>query len=219
MSVDAMAVEPTTVSIPNDNDAMDVDADTASSSKPKRLPVTVSKPIPYTFDLGNLLCNDANPLAPSTSLSEQDIQSAARDCAQALLNQLLSTCPITKSSDNTSMTLSLPAPQTPTPREKPVPQAKPLTKWQEFAKKKGIVGKEKTGKMVYDEEKGDWVPKWGYKGKNKDGLDDWLVEVDEKKEARTGEAEDARKEKRDERKERIRRQARKERANERKTAR
>lgn len=69
--------------------------------------------------------------------------------------------------------------------------------------------------MVYDEEKGEWVPKYGYKGKNRDGEEDWLVEVDEKKEARLGEAGDVRKEKRAERKERVKRQERKMRANER----
>ena len=56
-----------------------------------------------------------------------------------------------------------------------------------FAKKKGIKAKVKDGKLVYDEEKGEWVPKWGYKGKNKDGEGDWLVEVDEKKERQKGE--------------------------------
>jgi len=218
MSTDAMIAEPTTASLPNGTtqDAMDVDNDTAQ--KPKRLPITVTKPIPYTFDLGNLLCNDANPLPPSHNLSEDDIRSSARDCAQALLNQLLSTCPIARSSDNTSMTLTLPPTNTALPREKPIPADKPLTRWQEFAKKKGITGKEKTGKMVYDEEKKDWVPKWGYKGKNKDGLDDWIVEVDEKKEARTGVVGDERKERREERKERIRRQDRKMRANEKRGA-
>ena len=34
--------------------------------------------------------------------------------------------------------------------------------------------------MVFDEEKGEWVAKWGYKGANKAGEGDWLVEVDEK---------------------------------------
>ena len=35
---------------------------------------------------------------------------------------------------------------------------------------------------MYDEEKGEWVPKWGYKGRNKYGEGEWIVEVDEKKE-------------------------------------
>ena len=38
----------------------------------------------------------------------------------------------------------------------------------------------KDGKMVYDEDTGEWVPKWGYKGKNKLIDDQWLVEVDDK---------------------------------------
>lgn len=34
--------------------------------------------------------------------------------------------------------------------------------------------------MVFDENSGEWVPKWGYKGKNKQIDDQWLVEVDDK---------------------------------------
>ncbi|KAF2222069.1 ribosomal biogenesis regulatory protein [Elsinoe ampelina] len=188
---------------------------TNGTPQPKRLPVTVTKPIPYTFDLGNLLCTDANPLPPDSKIDETILSSTARDCAQGLINQLLSTCPITKSSDLTSVILTLPPPTTPLPREKHIPQPKPLTRWEEFAKKKGIQSKAKEGKLVYDEEKKEWVPKWGYKGKNKDGEGDWLVEVDDEKEARTGEAGDVRKERREERKEKIRRQQRRERANER----
>ena len=35
--------------------------------------------------------------------------------------------------------------------------------------------------MEFDEDKGEWVPKWGYKGKG-GGDEEWVVEVDEKKE-------------------------------------
>lgn len=54
-----------------------------------------------------------------------------------------------------------------------------------FAKKKGIntAKTNSTGKMVYDEASGEWVPKWGYKGKNKSGEDQWLVEIDDRKAA------------------------------------
>ena len=45
-----------------------------------------------------------------------------------------------------------------------------------FAKKKGIQ-KTKTPNTVYDEETGEWVPKWGYKGANKKGENEWLVEL------------------------------------------
>ncbi|KAL8681867.1 MAG: hypothetical protein Q9186_002024 [Xanthomendoza sp. 1 TL-2023] len=175
--------------------------------------VTVSKPIPYTFDLGNLLVNDANPLPPNPSPAH--LSSAARDCAQALINQLLTTCPITSSSDGVHMTL--PPPTTPLPREKPLPTEKEKTQWEKFAAKKGIKDKKKEGKLVFDEETQEWVPKWGYKGRNKDGEGDWIVEVDEKKESKgvKGNEVGVGSEGRRERKEKARRNERSQRANER----
>ena len=82
--------------------------------------------------------------------------------------------------------MTLPPPTTLLPREKPLPKPKEKTTWERFAEKKGIQTKRKggadgTGKMEYDEEKGEWVPKWGYKGKG-GGDEEWVVEVDEKKE-------------------------------------
>ena len=69
--------------------------------------------------------------------------------------------------------------------------------------------------VIVAERSGEWVRKWGYKGINKSGENDWLVEVDDQKEKLTGEAGDVRKERRAERMERMRRQERKQRANER----
>lgn len=65
-------------------------------SKPKPLPVTVNKPTPYNFDLGFLLCSDPNPLPAFTADDREEVLAAtARDGAQVLINQLLTTCPIT----------------------------------------------------------------------------------------------------------------------------
>ena len=139
-----------------------------------------SKPQPYTFDLGHLLCNDANPLPSLQQDKEAALASTAQQCAQGLINQLLTACPIQRDSDGDLM-IKLPDPTTPLPREKPVPKVKEKTKWERFAEKKGIKAKRKDGKLAYDEAKGDWVPKYGYKGK-KTGDGDWLVEVDEKAE-------------------------------------
>jgi regulator of ribosome biosynthesis len=175
-----------------------------------RPPVTVTKPIPYTFDLGHLLLNDANPISPDPS--SEDLLSTGRDCAQALINQLLTACPIQSTPEG--VYLGLPDPQMPLPREKMIPKEKEPTRWEKFAAKRGIKDKKREGNKVYDEATGEWVPRWGFKGKNKAGENEWLVEVDAEKEQRTGEAGDARKEKRAERKERQRRQDRRERANE-----
>ena len=151
------------------------------------------KPQPYTFDLGHLLCNDPNPLpslkTTDTTTKETILASTARDCAQGLINQLLTACPISRSQDDGNLQITLPTPTTQLPREKPVPKAKEKTKWEQFAEKKGIKAKRKEGKLVYDEASGDWKPKYGYKGKKGDAGEDWLVEVDERKE-REGEGGD-----------------------------
>ena len=114
--------------------------------------------------------------------------------------------------------MTLPAPTTPLPREKPLPAEKVATKWEKFAKKKGIKDKKRgEGKMVFDEEKGEWVPKWGYKGRNREGEAEWIVEVDEKKEKELEDGRTVRGEGRKERVDRAKRNARKQRANESRT--
>ena len=68
---------------------------------------------------------------------------------------------------------------------------------------------------------GEWVPRWGYKGKNKDDENQWLVEVDEKKwkkeEDAAAQGSSIRGMSRTERKDRIKRNERKMRANERRS--
>jgi hypothetical protein len=139
---------------------------------------------PYTFDLGNLLCNDPNPLPSLADNKEETLRRTAQACAQSLIHQLLTTCPITKADDG-GLQINLPAPETPLPREKPVPKEKEKTKWDKFAEKKGIKKRSKDGKLKFDEGSGEWVQKYGYKpGMKKSGevSGDWLQEVDEKAE-------------------------------------
>ena len=65
------------------------------------------------------------------------------------------------------------------PRAKPVPKAKPLTRWQKFALEKGIK-KEKRSRMVWDEDRGEWLPRYGFNSaKNQEITKDWLVEIPE----------------------------------------
>ncbi|SCW01176.1 LAFE_0D06766g1_1 [Lachancea fermentati] len=158
----------------------------------KSLPVTVEKPIPVTYDLGNLTVFDSNvldknELDSSNAKREENLRNITRDNVQLLINQILS-LPIRNTTDSVggsnsqsaTMTLvQLPDPSSELPREKPLPKPKAPTKWEQFAAKKGIRPKERAGKMVYDEEAGEWVPKWGYKGANKKLDDQWLVEVDD----------------------------------------
>lgn len=177
------------------------------------------------------MANDPNPLElPRSEPLNVSLKATARDGTQSLLNQLLTTCPITSSAQN-GVLLTLPPPTTVLPRHKPLPTPKPPTKWELFARKKGIgkysnkpgaalADKERRKKLVYDEEKGEWVPRWGYKGKNKSD-DEWLVEVNEKdwkkEEEAAAKGSSIRGLSRAERKARIRRNERKMRSNERRS--
>ena len=93
---------------------------------------------------------------------------------QLLMNQIFS-LPTTSNQDGVFATL--PEPVNLLPRSKPLPKPKPETKWVKFARAKGIDMKTKKDAVVFDEEKQDWVKKWGYKGKNKEVEDQWIVEV------------------------------------------
>ncbi|KAK7695367.1 hypothetical protein QCA50_000001 [Cerrena zonata] len=99
--------------------------------------------------------------------------STARDGVQALIGALFS-LPTTSSADGPLA--KLPSPTSQLPRAKPLPKPKPLTKWEKFARAKGI-SKTKRDKKTWDEEKQDWVNRWGWKGANKDKEVQWLTEV------------------------------------------
>ncbi|KAI1299125.1 ribosomal biogenesis regulatory protein [Xylaria venustula] len=171
----------------------------ASGKTRTKLEVAVERPTPYTFDLGLLLANDANPIDTSTPAEtsslgvgplEAQLIATARDGAQGLINQLLTSCPI--SSTPQGVLLSLPPPSTALPREKPLPEPKAPTKWEQFAAKRGIKPKTREQRRMrsqkYNEETGQWEKTWGF---NRDGRidrkekgmvqQDWLVEVDDKK--------------------------------------
>lgn len=187
-------------------------------TRPK-LPVTVEKPTPYTFDLGLLLATDPNPLALDPEALEASLAAVARDGAQALVNQLLTTCPVTSTKAD-GVLLALPPVATPLPREKPLPAARAATRWEQFAARKGIKPKtrEQRKNLRWDEGAGAWEKKWGYKGPREKGPGakvqaDWVVEVKPAKEEKLKGTETIRGEGRRERKEKVRRNERKARSN------
>jgi regulator of ribosome biosynthesis len=62
------------------------------------------------------------------------------------------------------------------PRAAKVPEPKPETTWEKFAKEKGIT-KKKRERMVYDENNEEYRPRFGYKRANS-GIDEIpIVEV------------------------------------------
>jgi regulator of ribosome biosynthesis len=62
------------------------------------------------------------------------------------------------------------------PREKPLPKPKPLTKWERFANAKGI-SHSKKDKNVWDEDRQEFVARWGRDGLNKKVEEQWITEV------------------------------------------
>ena len=104
---------------------------------------------------------------------ERHLQALARDGAQVLLSSLFS-LPIKSSPDGPLAVL--PQPITQLPRAKPLPKSRPPTKWERFASAKGIQHK-KRDRKIWDEEKQEWVNRWGRFGKNKEAEEQWLSEV------------------------------------------
>lgn len=73
----------------------------------------------------------------------------------------------------------LPVPTTKIPREKHVPKSKPPTRWEQYARNKGIQ-KRKKDKLVFDEASKEWKPRWGYRGIKSD-KSNWLIEIPDNK--------------------------------------
>ncbi|KAF9109522.1 Rhodanese- sulfurtransferase [Mortierella sp. AM989] len=133
------------------------------------------KVIPVEFDLGLLTAYDQNPVDEVELKKNKDeyLQSLSRDNAQLLFNEIFQLQTI---SDDNGVMAMLPTPTTLLPREKPLPKPKPETRWEKFAKAKGIVNRKKE-RMVFDDASGEYKPRWGYKGINDDGSKDWIIEV------------------------------------------
>lgn len=135
----------------------------------------VEKESPLIVDSGYLTVTDPNPIDDESYKSDLELhlQSLARDGTQTLLASLFS-LPTLPSEEGPLA--QLPAPTTQLPRAKPLPKPKPPTKWEQFAAAKGIQ-KKKREKKIWDEEKQEWVNRWGKDGKNKDVEGHWLTEV------------------------------------------
>lgn len=86
------------------------------------------------------------------------------------------------SEDQTSILAALPQElslQTKLPREKPLPKPKVPTRWEKFAKAKGV-GKFKSkkseqGKTEWNEETKEWLPTYGYNSHR--NAEPWVIEV------------------------------------------
>ncbi|CAK4068030.1 unnamed protein product [Aphanomyces euteiches] len=132
----------------------------------------VEKQDDLTYDLGNLAAFDTHPFKVQNVSDETELKVFARDNVQLLINQIFE---LPREMTDMGPMAQLPVGSTVIPREKPLPKPKVETRWEKFAREKGIKNK-KEGRMVWDEAKQAWAPKWGYKRAN-DDLNDWAMPV------------------------------------------
>lgn len=133
------------------------------------------------YDVYNLVARNYHPLhlnlddnknSNSTQMNAI-LQEHFTRAAQLLVKKVFE-CPIERS--EVGPIAVLPNETTRLPREKPIPEAAPETKWERFAKTKGIQ-KKKRERMVFDEDNQQWAPRYGYKRAKGDETDLPVMEV------------------------------------------
>ena len=119
------------------------------------------------FDLGHLLINDTQTFN-SDIISEEQIKERGIKNLQVFYKELFSMSGKQVGEDDEKRdfdkpkdTVKLPEPIIKLPRSKPLPKAKPLTKWEKYRLEKGIAPRKKRGRMVFSELTKDWVPRYG----------------------------------------------------------
>ncbi|EFN81820.1 ribosome biogenesis regulatory protein homolog [Harpegnathos saltator] len=128
------------------------------------------------LDLGTLLVSDYNPLDEKALKSEPDyLKNLIRNDVQLLINKVWE---LPRERVDGVVVVKLPKPEYTLPRARAIPKPKPLTKWQQFAKEKGIQTKKKgKSKLKWDEELKKWIPTYGYKRVKAEEQKEWLVEI------------------------------------------
>ena len=120
----------------------------------------------------NLTAVDSHPIEEEklNSSSQEFLKTLGRENVQLLINQIFSL-------PGEGIMVELPEiEQIKIPREKPLPKERPPTKWEKFAKVKGITKRKREG-MVWDESTESWIPRFGFKSAKNDKDRDWVIEV------------------------------------------
>lgn len=134
---------------------------------------TVDKEEDLQYDLGNMTAFDAHPINLEKYKTEgmNYVTKEARDNVQLLVNQLFR---LPSQPADMGRVVRLPFPQTKLPREKKLPEDKPLTKWEKFRERNGLK-KQKKDKKVFDENTQTWKRAYGWSRDKEEDLSDWLI--------------------------------------------
>ena len=124
--------------------------------------------INHYYDPGTLTVYDTNPILPNdlSSVIYQNYKklitlATTQREQQRQINETRTLAGQYKDFDIQDNEIVLPDPLTDFPRFKRLPEGRIMTKWEAFAKKKGIKKKNKRSKLVFSEEVNDWVPRHG----------------------------------------------------------
>lgn len=132
----------------------------------------------YAIDCGNLCVTDVS-IVSGERRSEEDMLASAQTAVRHLYAELLA-LPTTKKrgrDEGATDVIELPQPVMRLPREKAPPKEKELTPWQKFALKKGINLDRKKERKVWDEDRQEWIDKWGKRRREVERQKDWIREV------------------------------------------
>jgi regulator of ribosome biosynthesis len=138
----------------------------------------VARLIPLQLDLPLLAIYDINDPQEraETTDREETLRLAAQEDLQELVTALFAL------PNTASGVCQLPKHKTvlAMPRSHPLPSARQATRWEQFAKIKGIDKRRKRSAMVYDDELGRYAARHGARSAKhlKKQQDDWCVEVD-----------------------------------------
>jgi regulator of ribosome biosynthesis len=123
----------------------------------------ISKADDLDYDEAHLTAHDSHPLErgklSSAKKREKYLASITRDNVQLLLRRVFA-LPYDRTEDGPMAIF--PPPRSRLPRRLPVPEEKEETRWERFAREKGIK-KQKRSRMVWDEQWNEWRPRYGYK--------------------------------------------------------
>uniref|UniRef100_U5EZJ3 Ribosome biogenesis regulatory protein n=1 Tax=Corethrella appendiculata TaxID=1370023 RepID=U5EZJ3_9DIPT len=137
--------------------------------------INVKKHLEVNIDVGHLMLADSNYFDNEKFKEnpEQYLLDLTRDNTQLLVNGIWE---LETERLEESIVAKLPEPKFILPRAKKLPVPKPLTKWEQIAKAKGIKKRKKDTK-VYDAELDKWVPTYGYQRYKSEKEKDWVLEV------------------------------------------
>jgi len=121
---------------------------------------------------------DPVPVDPQELKNDESnyLKAQARENVQLAINKLFSLPVSKREKGEMGVYVELPLRTTIIPREKPVPQVRPMTKWEKFAKEKGITNTKKKEMNVLDENTGEIRPRFGFNRAGKEGDEDWAIE-------------------------------------------